>query len=109
MEDEHINHERDLTKELYSASRKEEELGRLKSRSLRLKAWDMNIAFSHKQARARELKIWVKETTLEGRPRLTSFEYIKMEAFNYFHPLYNVDQIPLDKIDKLLQVIPKVI
>lgn len=57
----------------------------------------------------RELRNQVKEIALEGRPRVSSFENIKHEAFLHFQYLYSAESISMDHAHNFPRIILSVI
>ena len=92
MEEWHLEKEKTLNKQLFQECRKEDEMWRLKSRSIWLKFGDQNTSFFHKKTKAREMKICVKEITPQGKSPITSFAKIKEEAHSHFQSLYSTNK-----------------
>lgn len=97
--------EKELTHQLFSVSRQEENLWWLKPQSLWLKVRGLNTSFFHMYTEARESWNRFKWIAPEGRPRVSSFEDIKTEAYTYYKTLYNADQIPFEQVNEFLRVI----
>lgn len=109
VEERHMQKEKELTHQLFSISRKEENLWWLKPQSLWLKGRGLSTSFFHMYAKARESWNRVKWIAPEGRPRVSSFEDIKTKAYTYYKTLYNADQIPFEQVNEFLWVILNVI
>ena len=84
--------EKEVSRNLQTILRKEEEEANIKSRCLWLKAGDHNIIFFHNQCKERNRKNTIKEITSEEGVQIFDTEEINSEIKNYFEELYIEDK-----------------
>lgn len=104
---EELDKESQLQHKFHKACLVEEELWRLKSRSLWLKVGDRNSSFFHKQAQARKCRNSISEIKKDNYT-LKDFSSIKKAASEHFEKMYS-EEMEAGQNENLLDDVPNLI